>query len=298
MKKVKLNISIYDYNNYREFLEDAYKDLHEQEPRFSYRFLQKKAGYSANSNHFWQIITGRVPLSQQAAQRFARALNLNARETQFLTTLAGMNQARTDADRNQYMEQLKQFSAYKKRKNAGQLRYEYYSEWFLPPLRELVNLQNFREDADWIANKLVPHITPRQARDGIKKLLDLGFLTRDERGYLKQTEPMIGSTRDRRDVDPVQVLAVRNFHRFMIKMGMESIENIPQKHRFVVGTTMSVSYNQREEIRNLTQEFMDQVEKIIVRDEPVETVCRLNVQLFPLVTVNDEALKAIEKSDD
>ena len=287
MKKVKLTISVYDFDDYKEFLKAAYEDMHQQDSDFSYRYIQKKAGYSASSNHFWQKATGHSPTSQQAAMRYARAFGLSPRETQFFQLLVVMNQAKNDDDRNYYLEQLQQFSSFNSHKTRGRINYEYYAQWYIPALRAIVTLDDFREDYTWIAGKIKPAITAKKAREGIRVLLKLGYLVRDDLGRLQQAMPFIGGYGDRSGDDPVAKLAVRNFHRFMIEQGADAIENHPQLHRYVVGNTMAVSYRQAEELRKMVAEFMQQVETFIAKDEPIETVFRLNVQLFPLVDTTD-----------
>ncbi len=282
MKRNRLRISVYDYLDYQKFLKDSYEDLHAQDADFSHRVLQRKAGYSESSNHFWQVATGYAKLGQQAAQRYARAFGLDAKETQYFSLMAAMNQARTDVDRNAYLEQLKQAGGRKMQRNGKLLRYEFYSDWMLPALRELVGLSDFREDPGWMALKLAPKITPRQARNGIDKLLDLGYLQRDETGALKPCEPFIGDWEDRTDDDPLATLAIRNYHRRMIQLGSDALENHTQDKRLIIGTTMAVSRSQAGKIMEFLREEMKQVERIVLEDEPVETVCRLNIQYFPL----------------
>ena len=283
MKKLlKPEIDIFSYTDYRTYLEDAYQDLHRRDSKISYRYIQKRAGYSVQSNHFWQVLRGRVPLSRRAAERFGRALNLQTREIRYLELLAALNGATSDADRNRMVAEIAQLAGYEKRKSKGQIRHEFYSEWYLPALREMVNLPEFKEDSKWIAASLRPKITPRQAESGLKKLLDWDLLRRDESGRLRQTEALIGGIEDRGDAEAMAKLALRNFHRHMIRLGGDSIERFGQDRRLVTGTTMSVSAGQAERIRKLTEDYFKRVEAVILEDEPVDRLLRLNLQLFPL----------------
>ncbi|RJO68559.1 MAG: TIGR02147 family protein [Myxococcales bacterium] len=283
MPKLKLTISVYDYNDFQAFLQDAYADLNRQDGKFSYRFLQRLAGYSARSNHFWQVAKGKAKLSAEAAARYARALGLTPRQTQYFSLLAAMKQAKRDTDRAACVEQLRSLRPPTLRKNEALVRYEFYSDWYLPALRELVALPAFKEDPEWIAKTLIPSISPRQAKEGVEKLVALGFLVRDGKGRLKQAEPMIGGYGDRLDRDPVAKLAVRSFHRRMIELGEKSIEAHPQEDRLVVGATVAISQRQAQALRERVREFMQELDAIVAEDEPIETVCRLNVQLFPFV---------------
>ena len=283
MPKTSLRISVYEFDDYQAFLQSAYEDLHEQNPSISYRYLQKKAGYSSSSNHFWQKATGHSPMGQQAAQRYARVLGLSAKQTQYFTTLAAMNQAKNDEDRNFYLEQLQQFPRFRKTRTNGRLRFEYYTQWYLPALRALVTLADFREEPEWVSKHVSPRITPKQAKAGIAKLLELGFLVRNAKDELQQAEPFIGDYSDREEPDEISKLALRNYHRKMIELGGMCIDGQPQDRRYVIGNTLAVSHQQAEALREMAAEFMKQVEEYIAREEPIETVYRLNLQLFSLV---------------
>ena len=295
MKQYKLRISVYDFDNHRAFFRAAYKDIHSQWPDCSYRYLQRSAGYSPHSNHFWQIISGCSSLSTKAAQRYGKVFGLSRREIQYLSLLAGLHQAGNDTDRKYYLDQLRMYPQYNRNTSEGKLRFEFYQQWYLPALREVVALESFREDPAWIARRLTPRITAKQARLGIKQLLELGFLVRDEYGCLHQSKPIIGTPENRQDNDPVATLAVREFHRTMIDLAKESIDNQPQDRRFVVGTTMAVSNNQVARIRDAMKAFNQEINCIIAENEPIETVARINMQLFHLVQEDEHADAKPEK---
>ncbi len=305
MKKHKLHVSVFDFNDYRSFLKAAYEECNERDRNFSYSFIQRKAGFSSTSNHFWQIVEGRSPLSRTAATRYARAFGLSSRESQYLSLMSAMNQAKSDKDRNEYLRQMRQFRETKQRKSGSDIRWEYYEEWYLPALRAMVTLDDFEEAPKSIAKRMFPKITPHQAEKGIERLLDLGFLERDSKGKLVQSNPFIGQPEDRTDRDPVARLAVRNYHRAMIRLAEEAIDGQSQDHRFVVGSTLALSKNQSEKIRELAEDFLSQVEEIVAEDEPIEEILRVNLQLFKLcrerpgkksrTTTNDKTEQGVKK---
>ncbi len=283
MKKLRKNITAYDYLDYKRFLQDIYADYNSQDAAFSHRYLQKKAGYSDKSNHFWQIATGYAKLSPRAAQRYAQALGLGNRETRYFLHLVELDQASNDEQRQMIMEQLRRLGGKRAMHNAELIRHEFYSQWYLPVLRELVSVEDFKEDPSWIASRLRPHITPRQARSGLNRLIELGFLSRNPQGKLQPRDPFIGEFADREDSTKAARLSVRNFHREMIRLGSEAIEAYPQQRRFISGITMAISRRQAEALKELLAQQLNDVKELIVEPEPIEVAYRLNVQLFPLL---------------
>src|SRR3990167_6305238 len=83
----------------------------------------------------------------------------------------------------------------------------YYSRWYYAAIRELVLLPDFKEDAEWIAHKLSPSITAKEAAIALELLQKLGFLARGKDGKLAQSEKNITTARE------VLSLAVSNFQR-------------------------------------------------------------------------------------
>ncbi len=287
MKNLSLQISVYQFSDYRAFLEAAYHDLHSRNADVSYRWLQKRAGYSVHSNHLWQVIAGRTTLSPTAARRYGQAVGLPGRELKFFVALAAMNQAKSDEERTAWLEEMRRHDGFRNARGRGHIHYAFYEDWYLPALRALVTLEDFREDAAWMAARLRPRIRPRQATSGIKRLIELGFLRHDESGRLVQSEPMIGVPADRDDSEPVERLAVRNYHREMMRLGDEAIEGHPQTVRAILGNTMAVSRRQAAAIKAKLAETIHEIEAMIEEDEPIEVIYRLNMQYFPLVEVDE-----------
>jgi uncharacterized protein (TIGR02147 family) len=279
---------VYDYDDFRAFLQDAYEEMKSRNPKISYRWLQKKAGYTVNSNHFWQKLTGRSPMSQDAAEKYGRAIGLTEREISFFQLLVRFNQAKDDTQRAQCVEKLNQFPRFRRPSNLARINSDFYSDWFLPALRALVTLDDFFEDYEWMAARMLPPITARQAKAGIKKLIDIGMLERDSKRKLVQCEPFIGQYNDRTESSDVSKLMVRNYHRAMLQLAAESLEGQPQSKRYVIGNTLGISHNQAKKLRKICEQFMYEVERIAAEDEPIETVYRLNIQLFALTNDDNE----------
>lgn len=106
MRKTNLNVDVYMYNDFREFLAAAYEDLKRQDASVSYRSIQRMAGYGSTSNHFWQRVAGHATMSSDAAARYAKALGLNARQTSYFMLLVAKNQAKGSSERAAYEAQI------------------------------------------------------------------------------------------------------------------------------------------------------------------------------------------------
>jgi uncharacterized protein (TIGR02147 family) len=75
-------INIFDYTDYRKFLEDYYLERKTQRPTFSYQFLAKKAGFT-NKGFVYNLINGKRSLSKSNLFKMREALGLNKYEADY-----------------------------------------------------------------------------------------------------------------------------------------------------------------------------------------------------------------------
>jgi uncharacterized protein (TIGR02147 family) len=160
-------------------------------------------------------------------------------------------------------------------------QFEYLSRWYYPAVRELAACAGFRAEPEWIARRLIPPITPAQARQSLALLLELGFLERDRDGVVKQGDPLLSTGPE------VRSLAVGNFHRQMMERAAASIELVDREDRDISGLTVSLS---REAFAAFKQKIIDLRAELLQRsaEEAAPTrVVQLNFQLFPLAAVEE-----------
>jgi uncharacterized protein (TIGR02147 family) len=271
MKKIK----IFEYDDYRAYLRDLYRFYKETKPQFSYRYFSQKAGFRS-PNFLQLVIDGKRNLSPESIEKFTNALKLSKKEAEFFRVLVYLNQARTVSEKKIYAEQLMQFRPLRCIHPLRQGQYRYYTEGHNIAIRELTTLPEFTEDPAWIARRLVPPISPQQARKSIDLLLQLGLLKRDESGRLVRSDAFISTG------DEVTSTSVANYHRAMIQKGAEALDRFPGPARDISSVTMALSDENFQEIKALIQRFRKELLAIADQDQSPEGVYQVNFQLFPL----------------
>jgi uncharacterized protein (TIGR02147 family) len=169
-------MDVFTYNDYRKLLKDYYNREKERLPnKFSYRYFSKKCGFlSPNFIHY--VITGRRNLSYKSIQKIGRAMELAPRVIQFLETLVHYNQTKDPEEKAEAFEKMISFQEFRDAQKLSQEQYDFYSKWYYPIIRELVNLKNFSEDPSWICKRLYSEISPVEAQQAIENLEKLGLL--------------------------------------------------------------------------------------------------------------------------
>jgi uncharacterized protein (TIGR02147 family) len=277
-------ITIYKYDNYRIFLRDLYEHRKRVDRYFSYRFFSGKAGFRS-PNFLKLVIEGKRNISPGSVEKFVHALKLNKKAADFFRILVHLNQARTVDEKRIYAEQLMRFRPFRYIHPLKREQYDYYSQWYNIPIRELTELPTFVEAPDWIAKHLIPPISPLQARKALDLLVQLGLLRRDESGRLVQTDAFVTTG------DEVTSTSITHYHREMIRKGAEAIDRFPAAERDISSVTMSLSKEKFKEIKSLIQKFRKELLAIANQEQHPEGVYQVNFQLFPLA-------KTAEKDSD
>ena len=266
---------LFTYLDYRKFLRDSFDELKRTRPSFSHRAFARLAGFSS-SNYVMLVMQGKRNLSGDGIFKIAKALKLKKAEAEFFENLVRFNQATSDAERNFYYSRIAANRHYAAARPLERGQYEYYSRWYIPAIREMVLLEDFKESPDWIASRLTPAITSREAESALRLLIDLGLLVRDETGRLVQRDRHIAG------VEEVKSLAMSNFQREMIEKAAASIEATPPEIREIGSVTFAVSKAKLMEAKKMMREFRTRIASFLAEDSGADAVYQFNFQLFNL----------------
>lgn len=266
--------NIFEFLDYRAYLEAYYEAAKEHVPAFSYRYFARRAGLSSPS-FLRHVIRGERNIGT-TAKNFARALELDDEERRFFFMLVDFGQAETEREANQAFEKLAASQRFRKARRIDRGMFQYLSHWYYPAIREMVARPDFQEDPAWIAQQLMPAIDAEQAGEALETLEDLELIDRDEQGRLRRHDISVTTGHE------VRSLAIANYHRQMLERAGESIELIPRQYRDLGAMTVCISKSTIGELKERVHAFRELLLEICDRDEAHEVVFQINTQLFPL----------------
>ena len=267
--------SVYAYLDYRAFLRDFYAAKKLASRGFSYRSFSKKAGFTS-PNYLKLVIDGKRSLSPKMAERFAHAAGLDKDASRYFVHLVGFNQAKTSTEKAQFYDKLTAFKSYRQAHKLDIAHAAYYSDWYMPAIRELAASVNFREDAEWIADQMIPKITPLQAQRALDTLVDLGLLVRSPQGRLVQADALLSTGPETRG------LHITAFHRVMAQRAIESIDLVPAPERDISSLTLCLGKDGLKILKDRLQHFRRELLELSALEAQPEQVVQVNFQLFPL----------------
>ena len=277
--------SVFQFTDYRAFLNAFYEARRAANPAYSMSAFARRAGLGANSRGYLKlIIEGKRNLTAHTLRRFSDALGLGAKAALYFENLVHFNQAKTAQDRDYYFQRLTVAAGTEKSEQFEllQSQYLYYSNWYLVPVRELVALEGFSEEPEWIVGKLRGKITKKQAQEAIASLERLGMLQRDaETGKLRQSEPLVkysgGTFRT----------VIQKFHGEMIDRARESLFDDPYEDREASCVTFACDSSRVGDMKKAIAEFRDKMNlEFGENSRALNSVFQLNVQIFQLTPVS------------
>lgn len=268
-------VGVYAYLDYRAFLRDHYAAKKAASRAFSYRAFSKRAGV-ASPNYLKLVIEGQRSLSPKMAERFAHACGLDADASRYFVHLVSFNQAKTTTERAEAYDKLTGFQRYRQAHKLELAHAAYYSDWYMPAIRELAASVQFREDPEWIADQLVPKVSPLQAQRALETLVELGLLVHGPNGRLVQADALVSTGPETRGLHIVA------FHRAMTQRAIESIDLVPAAERDISSLTLCLGRGGLTTLKTRLQRLRRELLELSALESEPEQVVQVNFQLFPL----------------
>lgn len=265
---------IYEYDNYRFFLRDYFKEQKRLKSIFSHRYFAKRAGFSSSSfcSH---IIDGKRQLTENSLKKILKGLGIRGRRATYFHNLVMYNQAVTVEERELYFRKLDRIRKNTEFYTVKKKQYAYYDKWYYPVIRELAVYGNWNGNYTKLASMVTPPIQPEKARKAVDALVEIGMLLKREDGSYTQPHEAVTA----KDVPPV---VTRKTRRDYIHLAEEAMEKLPIEERHISGVTVLMS---EEKFKEVTEK-LDEIRRSILSeslDENIKNrVYQFNFQAFPL----------------
>lgn len=265
--------------DYREFLRDYYQARKEVHGYFSLRYFGNKVGM--DSSFLVRVFQGKNHITEDTTQHIAKLLQMTPRETQYFETLVAFTKAKNDAQAKVFFEQLQKI------RGVGYVQIEdsrigYFEHWSLPAMRSLLDYYKFDGDFSHLAAQFQPAITEDQAKRAFFLLMELGMLRRSENEGQITYEVIDNHLHSgHRWTDR----SIQDYQKQTLELAMRALEHVPKPLRDISTVTMNISGEDLGDIRNLIDEFQQNLAKLVEASPRSDRVMQLNLQLFPLTEV-------------
>lgn len=274
--------TVFDYDNYREFLREKISDMRAQDESLSYRVLSKKMGFTS-PNYILLVIDGKRNISVDAITKLSKFLDLKKNEADFFKNLVLMNQAQTVEDKLIFQDLIYKSLGYVKVRPVEYKQFQYFSHWALIAIREMVELKTFDEDPKWISVHFFKgQVSVDEVKEFIKTLLDLKLIERDNEGRLRKVDGHISLPPN------VSLGFIFKFHKIMLEKASESLFNQKSKKRDITSTTLPIDSSRIPEIKEYLEKMRQEFIVKFSAPQNGDTVYTLNTQLFELADLKNK----------
>lgn len=264
---------LFDYDDFRKFMQDYFDEQKKQRAVFSHRFFAAKAGFSSSS-YCLNVIRGRFNLTPKSIEKISKAMDLEPLQKAYFEALVQYNQAQQVDERDQAWEQILQIRKQIEFTHVTTREQAYFSKWYYPVVRELAVESDWNGDFRVLARSLTPQITTEEAREAVKNLLEWGLLKKEGERYERVSQML-----DAAEIPPI---ALRKIRREYIQHAIGAVESMPKDERFAAFTTLAMS----EKSYNYAVEVLEEARKKIIaraaNDLDVERVYEMMLVAFPM----------------
>jgi|WetSurMetagenome_2_1015567.scaffolds.fasta_scaffold177422_1 uncharacterized protein (TIGR02147 family) len=279
--------SIFEFIDYRQFLAEYYRNKKESSRYFSYRYFSQKIGL--NSPSFLKaVVEGKRNLTRPMLERFGKAMNLTSKELIYFKNLVFFNQAKTSAEKQEYYTALKAMAGGVKESILNSDQFEVFSDWYIPVVRELICLYDFKNDYHKLASVIKPRIGAHEANAAVGLLLRLKMVVQQSDSVYRQVAPSMVAD------GSVTSLAVRSFTRTMIDHSKNALDTMDKNERHISGITMGISPETYEVLTTEIEAFKDRVKIIVNNDTKSSRIYQMTLSLFPV----SEDVRTIDAAQD
>ncbi|MFC1584172.1 TIGR02147 family protein [Fibrobacterota bacterium] len=266
---------IFDYTNYRKYLQDYYQWAKVNVRGFSHRAFLAKAEMSG-PNYLKRVMEGVHNLTESSISKFAKALDLSETEATFFKYLVFFNQARTLDEKDRYFEILIHLKSPHSQHVLEKFQYDYYKDWYNIAIREILSYFPYKDKPAELAKEIAPPISPKKVKKALELLERLGLIERREGGSYALTSRAITTGSE------VRSLLVPKFHITMAKLAAEAVTRFHKDERYFSSISMSFSEEGYREVIRLIRDLRKKVIQRVAEETDPDRAYHLNLQLFPM----------------
>jgi len=282
MMKKKIEINLFDYLDYRMFLNDFINHKKSSDRKYSFRYYSAKAGFSS-TNFLNMAIQGKRNLSNNSILKIAKALRLNKQEQAYFENLVLMNQAADSSEKDFYYQRMLKAKPFSEARRIDQSGYDYFAKWYYPAIRELLDVVSQSSDAKSLAALLTPKISETMAQNAINALLDLGLIVKDvDTGNFTKTDLTLTTDKE------VSSIQIANFHKAMMEKAEKSIEQFSPIERDISGVMLAIDASKMQEVKDKIDNFRKELIQLSNNWDRPNRVMYIQINAFPLSEIITE----------
>jgi uncharacterized protein (TIGR02147 family) len=267
--------SIFDYFDYRKFLEDYRKARKEFDPGFKHSYICYRLGQVNSKSYYANVVSGTRDITPVFVNRFIEVLELESEEAKHFRALVSYNQTDNPGEKQFFLDQLVKRSIAHSR-IISEKEYKFYKDWHHSVIRAILDVHDFRENAFEKLTELInPPVSLSTVKKSIQMLLSMDLIRINENGFYKPTDKSV-STGEYANNEIIRQYQIQCLE--MAKMALTVNTNMPDD---ISTNILSVSSEGILQIREKLRKFREEIRTLVQNDDKkADRVYQLDIQLF------------------
>lgn len=260
---------MFEYKNYRNFLEEELARKVSVNPKYSLRAFAKFLGLSPGE--LSEIIRGKRKLSFKKAVVISQRLGLSSSEKNYFMSLLEREEAAFEAGEGVEVELPKGNDL-----DSKEIQVEIFkliSDWECFAILTLSECIDHRWDLPWIAKRL--GISQTQAKCALERLEFVGLIKRNGVFYEANQDAAVG-------LGEAPSMAGRKYHQAMLDKAKAALEIQPRENREYISVGMAIDPYYLDKMKKELNEFVNQLMEKYGNTKNKKKVFQLQMALFEL----------------
>ena len=275
-------IKIYDYSDYRKFLQEFYELEKSLDPTFSYRIFA--AAIDMDASLLVKILQGKRHVSTKNIEAFVQFFRFKEGKAEYFREMVAYGKAKNDEQVRKHFETLQKMRPSSCRE-LDEARYRYFQQWFYPMIRSALDVFDYRgpEHAAALGDSCIPKISANQVENAVDALLQLGLVHRRKDGRIVPTDAHLKTK------EHWLSASISDYQKSIAELAHRSIAETPKEERDISTLTMALDSSQIQRIRDIIAEARRSIVNVAnsMPSQICDSVYQLNFQLFPMMKKRD-----------
>ena len=277
---------VFDFEDYRTYLKECFKEIKERNPRYSYEAFSKKLGLN-NKGFIYNIINedsrdenerkNRKNLPVSHCGIISAGLKHTPEEAEYFENIVAFGQAKNEKERSYFLQKARSIIS---EVTMGMLRKdkcEYYATWYHSAVFSLIEFYPINDDYEQLGRLLTPPITADEAKRSLELLQRIGLIVVGDDGFFHHRK----EKKIRTGIDIPQIVK-NQAHVAYVDLAKNSILNDPPESRHAVSLTLGISKETYMGIVREIATFRNAIRYLIDNDKDPERVYQMEILMFPL----------------
>lgn len=275
-KQIAKSVLPTDHSDPRSYLQAVYQALKSHDPQYSYQIYSEDLGLGSANAH--GIISGKRPLTEKSAEKIASHLGLTGVQKKYFLAMVLEHRAKSRSVRESAFVSRLELKSRVLPSELDRAQLAFFEHWYHAAILEMLRLPECEGRVDWIYENISPTLSKQKIEESIELLKSLDYVAVDEEsGKLIPTDATITSGNE------VLGLALHSYHRQMLGLSVDALDQLPREKRDISATTFTVSQRLAEQFKDEVIALRKRFLQLSSEETNHEEVYQLNIQLFSLV---------------